>query len=84
MGAPHHRARVFVTAWPHDADAFLPADPYATFDPDMDVWLTGQPDLFARRPCFVTCGRNRASWCPRPSAPFPAAGWMRSRRAVDC
>ena len=37
VGAPHHRARVFVTAWPHDADAFLPADPYATFDPDMDV-----------------------------------------------
>lgn len=52
VGAPHHRARVFVTAWPHDADAFLPADPYATFDPDMDVWLTDQPDLFGTATVF--------------------------------
>lgn len=75
MGAPHHRARVFVTAWPHDADAFLPADPYATFDPDMDVWLTDQPDLFGTATVFRDVWPKSGIMVSASVSPVPG-GWL--------
>lgn len=75
VGAPHHRARVFVTAWPHDADAFLPADPYATFDLDMDVWLTGQPDLFGTATVFRDVWPKSGVMVSAAVSPVPG-GWL--------
>lgn len=75
VGAPHHRARVFVTAWPHDADAFLPADPYATFDPDMDVWLTDQPDLFGTATVFRDVWPKSGIMVSASVGPVPG-GWL--------
>lgn len=75
VGAPHHRARVFVTAWPHDADAFLPADPYATFDPDMDVWLTDQPDLFGSATVFRDVWPKSGIMVSAAVSPVPG-GWL--------
>lgn len=75
VGAPHHRARVFVTAWPHDADAFLPADPYATFDPGMDVWLTDQPDLFGTATVFRDVWPKSGIMVSASVGPVPG-GWL--------
>ena len=75
VGAPHHRARVFVTAWPHDADAFPPADPYATFDPDMDVWLTDQPDLFGSATVFRDVWPKSGIMVSAAVSPVPG-GWL--------
>lgn len=75
VGAPHHRAHVFVTAWPHDADAFLPADPYATFDPDMDVWLTDQPDLFGTATVFRDVWPKSGIMVSASVGPVPG-GWL--------
>lgn len=75
VGAPHHRARVFVTAWPHDAAAHLPADPYATFDPDMDVWLTDQPDLFGTATVFRDVWPKSGVMVSAAVSPVPG-GWL--------
>lgn len=54
VGAPHHRARVFVTGFRRDAfDRMRPAgDPWASYDADLDVWTTGQADLFGEPDVF--------------------------------
>lgn len=48
VGAPHHRARVFVTGFRRDLFARMhpTGDPWASYDADLDVWTTGQADLF--------------------------------------
>ena len=48
VGAPHHRARVFVTGFRRDAFARMhpTGDPWASYDAGLDVWTTGQADLF--------------------------------------
>ena len=56
-GAPHHRLRVFVTAWPRD-DADTPpirpqSVPFAMWDEDGDVWRAGGADLFDEPPVYA-------------------------------
>lgn len=48
IGAPHHRARLFITAFPHDPDRPLHVrtHPYAIWDGNEDVWTTGKGTLF--------------------------------------
>ena len=69
VGAPHHRLRIFVTAWPridrpHTDSPVLrelnalgpidpPGDPWARFDAGRDVWLTGGEDLFGEADVFM-------------------------------
>lgn len=59
-GAPHHRARIFLAAWPHDPQDRHPIPglnnqptrqpdgrPFAVWQPDEDVWVSGMGvDLF--------------------------------------
>lgn len=54
VGAPHHRARVFVTGFRRDAFARMhpTGDPWASYDADLDVWTTGQADLFGEPDVF--------------------------------
>ena len=54
VGAPHHRARVFVTGFRRDAFARMrpSGDPWASYDADLDVWTTGQADLFGEPDVF--------------------------------
>lgn len=69
VGAPHHRLRIFVVAWPRtgkpETDSSVlgklnalgpldpPGDPWAWFDPERDVWLTGGADLFGDEDVFM-------------------------------
>lgn len=54
VGAPHHRARVFVTGFRRDLFARMrpSGDPWASYDADLDVWTTGQADLFGEPDVF--------------------------------
>lgn len=54
VGAPHHRLRIFVIAWPAtDRRLRLNADPWAEWNPDRDLWETGMADLLGERDVFM-------------------------------
>lgn len=54
VGAPHHRARVFVTGFRRDRFTRMrpSGDPWASYDTGLDVWTTGQTDLFGEPDVF--------------------------------
>lgn len=54
VGAPHHRARVFVTGFRRDLFTRMrpSGDPWASYDTGLDVWTTGQTDLFGEPDVF--------------------------------
>ena len=54
VGAPHHRARVFVTGFRRGLFARMhpTGDPWVSYDADLDVWTTGQTDLFGEADVF--------------------------------
>lgn len=58
-----------------DVGAHLPADPYATFDPDMDVWLTDQPDLFGTATVFRDVWPKSGVMVSAAVSPVPG-GWL--------
>lgn len=65
-GAPHHRARIFLVAWPHDPQDRHPISglndqptrqpagrPFAIWQSDEDVWVSGmEADLFGEPDIF--------------------------------
>lgn len=53
VGAPHHRLRIFVVAWPHEGRLAPDGEPWARFDPALDVWATGQADLLGEPDVFM-------------------------------
>ena len=68
VGAPHHRLRVFLTAWPRGErsetghalldeargmDLTPPTDPFAVWDRAGDVWRLPMADLFGQGECFT-------------------------------
>lgn len=61
MGTPHHRRRLFVLAFHHDPLPRLTDAPSATWDPRLDIWVTGR-DLFDQTVPYTD--------------PRPMAGWV--------
>lgn len=65
VGAPHHRRRLFVTAWPMDGRFSGDGMPWGVWDGDADAWIMGR-DLFDRPMVFMD--------------PWPAMGLMAGGR----
>lgn len=80
-GAPHHRLRVFVTAWPHD-DADRPpirpeGVPFAVWDTAGDVWRTGAGGLFDEPPVYADAWPQAGVMAAGRAWTVPAS-WLRA------
>lgn len=54
IGAPHHRKRLFLIAWPTDTHPTTPiTNPLAEWNPQLDTWIQGT-DLFNQPVTFTT------------------------------
>ena len=54
VGAPHHRLRIFVVAWPRETGPMdPPGEPWASWNRGRDVWETGVADLFGGADVFM-------------------------------
>lgn len=98
VGAPHHRLRIFVVAWPRtdkpETDSPIlkglnalgpldpPGDPWAWFDKERDVWLTGGADLFGDADVFMDAWPRSGAMADGAVYALPAE-WLSMARLDD-